>query len=104
MKDVANDLLLRKYGTLAEPAPGQNFSLIRTQWDKWKLDRYHGEFGASRPVPLQYTRARQSNSRRHAGVGAQHRISLFRSARGGGGGSRWKTSRRTGGCVWRWQS
>lgn len=53
MKDVANDLLHRKYNASVQPTPGKNFGLIRTQWDRWHLGKYKEKFG-TRPIPDEY--------------------------------------------------
>jgi hypothetical protein len=44
LKDVAGDMLNRKYKIGVNSAPGKNFGMIRHQWDKWALSKYAEKF------------------------------------------------------------
>jgi hypothetical protein len=54
-KDVANEMLSRKGAPGTGPAPGKNFGLLRNQWERWQLSKYHDLFGHV-PIPAAYDR------------------------------------------------
>jgi len=54
-KDVGNEMMWRKLQCLVSKAPGKNYGLIKNQWDRWNLFKYHESFCA-KPVPKAYSK------------------------------------------------
>jgi len=52
-KDVGNEMMWRKLQCLVSKAPGKNYGLIRNQWDRWNLTKYH-EMHKGKALPEVY--------------------------------------------------
>lgn len=55
-KDIANDMLNRKYNFTVSAAPGKNYGVIRNQWERWNLSKYAEMFG-TKMMPAEYSKS-----------------------------------------------